>query len=300
MRNPRIVLAAVSAGALLLVGCGGVGTDKAGGAAARDVRVLRLANFNPVPGELEPFAAAVERASHGRLRIEFVNDWRKGEPNAEPGVFDDVRAGKVDLAWVGARAFKAEGVSTFDPLVAPFVVTDYATEEKVLTSPIAATMLDAVDKAGVEGVAILPGPLQRLGMREPWRSARDLRGKRIGAPAGVGGDALKALGRTSGRRWERRRSERGGRARAAPGVLPEQPLRADDPARRHGRLLAAPAGRHRQPGVMETALGSRPERADRGRPASHRPGAGRGPRRRTVGDPEAVPPGRPVFPGRRR
>jgi hypothetical protein len=55
-------------------------------------------------------------------------------------------------------------------------------------------MLDAVDKAGVEGVAILPGPLQRLGMREPWRSARDLRGKRIGAPAGVGGDALKALG----------------------------------------------------------------------------------------------------------
>ena len=128
-----------------------------------------LPTSTPAPGELEPYARAVERASNGRLRIEFVNDWRKGEPDAEPGVLDDVRAGKVDLAWVGARAFKAEGVRAFDPLVAPFAVTDYATEEKVLTSPIAGEMLDAVDKAGVRGVAILPGPLQRLGMREPWR-----------------------------------------------------------------------------------------------------------------------------------
>ena len=170
--DSRIVLAALLGAALLLAGCGGVDTDKAGGAAAREVRVLRLANSNPAPGELEPFAREVERASHGRLRIEFVNGWREGEPDAEPGVLDDVRAGKVDLAWVGARAFKAEGVRAFDPLVAPFEVTDYATEEKVLASPIAAEMLDAVDKAGVRGVAILPGPLQRLGMREPWRSGR--------------------------------------------------------------------------------------------------------------------------------
>jgi TRAP-type C4-dicarboxylate transport system substrate-binding protein len=190
----RIVLAALLGAALLLAGCGGGETDKAGGAAGREPRVLRLANFNPVPGELEPFAREVERASQGRLRIEFVNDWRKGEPDAEPGVLDDVRAGKVDLAWVGARAFKAEGVRALDPLVAPFEVMDYATEAKVLGSPIAGEMLDAVDKVGVRGVAILPGPLQRLGMREPWNNAADLDGKRIGAPAGIGGEAVKALG----------------------------------------------------------------------------------------------------------
>lgn len=46
----------------------------------------------------------------------------------------------------------------------------------------------------MQGVAILPGPLQRLGMREPWRTAADLSDKRIGAPAGIGGAALKALG----------------------------------------------------------------------------------------------------------
>ncbi len=180
--------------ALLPAGCGGAETDKAGGAASGEVRVLRLANFNSAPGELEPYARAVERASNGRLRIEFANGWRQGEPDAEPGVLDDVRAGKVDLAWVGARAFKAEGVGALDPLIAPFAVTDYATEERVLASPIAGEMLDAVGNAGVQGVAILPGPLQRIGMREPWREAADLAGKRIGAPAGIGGEAVKALG----------------------------------------------------------------------------------------------------------
>ena len=144
----RLVLALLLGAASLLAGCGGVGTDKAGGAAGREDRVLRLANFNSDPGELEPFARAVERASDGRLRIEFVNGWRKGEPDAEPGVLDDVRAGKVDLAWVGARAFRAEGVRALDPLIAPFSVPDYATEEKVLRSPIAGEMLDAVDEGG--------------------------------------------------------------------------------------------------------------------------------------------------------
>ena len=190
----RTVVVALVGGAGLLAGCGDVATDKAGGGEGHEARVLRLANHNPEPGELEPFAREVARASHGRLRIEFVNGWREGESNSEPGVLDDVRAGKVDLAWVGARAFKAEGVRALDPLVAPFAVTDYATEEKLLASPIAAEMLDAVAEAGVRGIAILPGPLQRLGMREPWRTAADLRGKRIGAPAGIGGEAVKALG----------------------------------------------------------------------------------------------------------
>jgi TRAP-type C4-dicarboxylate transport system substrate-binding protein len=159
--------------------------------------VLRLANFNSDPFELEPFAREVERASRGRLRIEFANAWRRGESDAEAGVLDDVRDGRVDLAWVGARAFRAEGVSAFDALIAPFEVTDYATERRVLTSPVARTMLDAVGAAGVMGVAVLPGPLQWLGLREPWRTAADLSGKRIGAPAGIGADALRALGATT-------------------------------------------------------------------------------------------------------
>ena len=135
-----VVLAVLVAVAALAGACGHATSDKAGGATSREVRVLRVANANPAPGELEPYARAVERASGGRLRIEFVNGWRQGEPDAEPGILDDVRARKVDLAWVGARAFSAEGVTAFDALIAPFVVSDYATEEAVLKSAIAGKM----------------------------------------------------------------------------------------------------------------------------------------------------------------
>jgi hypothetical protein len=55
-------------------------------------------------------------------------------------------------------------------------------------------MLRAVDKAGVHGVAIVPGPMKLLGLRTPWHGAADLAGKRIGSPPGIGEDALRALG----------------------------------------------------------------------------------------------------------
>jgi len=190
-------LAAILGVGALVGGCGDASTDKAGGKAG-DVRVLRLANANDNVGELAAFAREVERASGGLLRIRFLNDYRRGDPgdrgDAEPGILDDVRAGKIDLAWVGARAFKAEGVDAFDPLIAPFAVMDYETQQRVLTNPVAADMLDAVGRAGMHGVALLPGPLRRLGMRAPWRTPDDLNGKRISAPAGIGSEGLKALG----------------------------------------------------------------------------------------------------------
>ena len=59
--------------AVLVAGCGGATSDKAAGDAAREPRFMRLANANSGPAELESYARAVDRASHGRLRIEFVN-----------------------------------------------------------------------------------------------------------------------------------------------------------------------------------------------------------------------------------
>jgi TRAP-type C4-dicarboxylate transport system substrate-binding protein len=188
-------LAVAVALATFAAGCGGAPSDKAGGARGA-VRVLRLANANTVPGPLAAYADEVERESDGRLRIAFINDYRRevNDADAEPGIIADVRAGKIDLAWVGARALKAQGVSELDPLIAPFAVTDYNTEQRVLLGPLAHTMLDAVDRIGVRAVALLPGPLFRLAMRTPWSGPGDLAGKRIGAPAGIGSDAIRALG----------------------------------------------------------------------------------------------------------
>jgi hypothetical protein len=189
------LIASLSVAELAAVGCGSEGSDKAG-AKGGDVRVLRLANANEAPEELAVLADEVERASGGRLRIEFENGWRLGRADAEPGIVDNVRAGKIDLAWVGARAFKAEGVDAFEPLVAPFAVTDHETELAIVSGPAGRAMLDAVKGAGVEGVALLPDPPRRLGMRAPWKGPEQLAGKRIDASAGVTSDAVEALGAT--------------------------------------------------------------------------------------------------------
>src|SRR4051812_4407268 len=105
MTRSILILAGAAA---LLAGCGGGGSDKAGGSGG-NVHVLRLANANEEPGELEAYAREVNRLSDGRVRIEFVNDYRRDakDADAEPGIIADVRAGKIDLAWVGARAFDA-------------------------------------------------------------------------------------------------------------------------------------------------------------------------------------------------
>lgn len=194
--TPRAIVTSLLAAALALNACGDGATDKAGGDAGEGVQVLRLANANDQPYELEAFAREVRSVSNGRLRIRFVNAWGSRTSDAEPGILDDVRAGKVDLAWVGARAFRAAGVTALDPLIAPFAVTDYDSEQRVLSSPVTGRMLGAVDAAGVHGVALLPGPLRLLGMSQAWSGPDDLAGKRIDVSAGVAAATARALGAT--------------------------------------------------------------------------------------------------------
>ena len=52
--------------------------------------------------------------------------------------------------------------TSFDALVAPFLIDSYELEAKVLESPIAADALDGLDSLGVVGVGIQPGPLKLL------------------------------------------------------------------------------------------------------------------------------------------
>src|SRR4051812_39168043 len=107
-----------------LAGCGG-GTDRTGKPAEGKVTVLTLANANFQPSEVQPFADAVRKASGGHLKIRFLNDYRTGQPTAEKGIIEDVRQGKVDLAWVGARAFEWLGDRAFEPLQTPLLIDSY-------------------------------------------------------------------------------------------------------------------------------------------------------------------------------
>jgi TRAP-type C4-dicarboxylate transport system substrate-binding protein len=147
--------------ALVLAGCGGGSSDKAGGARTPKPTVLTMANGNGLTGELEPFAAAARRLSGGTLRIEFKSAWREGTPGYETGVIGDVKAGTADLGWAGSRAFDSVGVAAFDALHAPLLIDSYALQRRALQSPLVREMLGGLKPLGVVGLGILPGPLRK-------------------------------------------------------------------------------------------------------------------------------------------
>jgi TRAP-type C4-dicarboxylate transport system substrate-binding protein len=194
MKPRRSALAAL-AGAAMLAGCGSSSTDKAGSTKREPARVLTIATSNGDLGELQRWADEVARLSKGRLKLKPVGPWREGELHYENGLLADVRAGKADLGWVGSRAFSQQGVHELDALHAPFVVSDYRLEAAVLRDPVTDRMVSAVDRAGVKGIAILPGPMRFLLTRQPVRKVTDLRGRTIAVnESGVAEATFKALG----------------------------------------------------------------------------------------------------------
>jgi TRAP-type transport system periplasmic protein len=185
------------AATVVLTGClGGDESDKAGGERRPDAVVLTLANHEGDTTDLGEFAREVARQSDGSLRIEFKNGWRQGRADYEPRTIEDVQQGRVDLAKVGVRAFDLAGVRSFQPLVAPLAVDSYALERRVLASPVAARMLQDVERINLVGVALLPGDLRKpLGISRALMGAPDYRGATIGTRASaLGGRTFRALG----------------------------------------------------------------------------------------------------------
>ena len=143
------------------------------------------------------FAEKVEDLSGGTLRIRFENSWGQGRRgNAEVNMIHDVKAGKADLGWAGSRAFDLVGDRAFGPLHAPMMIDSYALELKVLQDEgVVRPMLESLDRLGLEGVGVLPGPLRRpLGVRR-LAAPPDWSGMRIGHAGGEQiARSLRALG----------------------------------------------------------------------------------------------------------
>ncbi len=193
MRSAALALVVVVS--LAVTACSG--GNKSGGKAQKKTIVLTMASqiSGGQPAQLERFAAEVARQSRGAMRIDFRPNWRAGEFRQERNTIADVRTGKVDLAWVGGRAWDWVGVTSFDGLVAPFLIDRYRLEQKVFEQGIPQRMLTGVSRAGVVGVGVLPGPMRRqLGVRSAFARASDFRGATVGVQGVVAADTLSALG----------------------------------------------------------------------------------------------------------
>ena len=193
-RSQRAVIALLAALALI-GGCAGPGWNKAGGTQARKPVVLRLANFIGDSGELDGFAAEVQRLSAGAIRIDIESRWRQGQVDFETGLISDVEAGTADLGVAGSEAWASVGVNSFRALDAPFLIDSYALQARVLRSPVIGQMLQGLSPAGLVGIGVLPGPLRKpLGIARPLLNPSDYAGLTIGTQQSRVADAtMRAL-----------------------------------------------------------------------------------------------------------
>jgi TRAP-type C4-dicarboxylate transport system substrate-binding protein len=199
--SARAALAAFGATLVFFAAaCAGGEGDKAGGVQQARPLVLTLESEDDLSLTGAPeFAAAVDRLSDGSMRIDIVPAGRSTEIEWEKGVVEDIRGGKAQLGIVDARVWDTIGVTSFQAILAPFLVDSLALERRVLESPLATRMLAGVEQAGVVGIALLPGPLRHpFGISHPLIGPGDYRGATIGVrPAGLMRMALRALGARS-------------------------------------------------------------------------------------------------------
>jgi TRAP-type transport system periplasmic protein len=200
----RRVAAAATVAALVVTmaaGCGGTAlTDKAGGSGGSEARVLRLVQpfQTEPPAQLAVWAKTVEARSGGTVRIEFLNGWPVGEASFEQRTIDDVKAGKIDGAWVGARVFDTIGVNSFQALLAPLLVDSHDLQGKVFQAGLPEQMMTGLDKIDLVGLGVLPGPMRKiLGVSKPYAAPGDFKGATVGIQAsGVATKTFQTLGAT--------------------------------------------------------------------------------------------------------
>jgi TRAP-type transport system periplasmic protein len=156
-----------------------------------DPITLRLAvadaEYRPSTPFVLEFIERVNTLSSGSITIEPIyqagNDTFTG---FETGVVQLVLLGKADLGLAGSRAFDTVGITDFQALQAPFLITDDAMAKAVATSDIAARMLDGVAWAGIVGLTLWPEDL-----RHPF--AFDLSGKTFLSPEDFAGTTIRAI-----------------------------------------------------------------------------------------------------------
>src|SRR5262245_7531521 len=152
----------ILAGCLVAGGCGGAhGESRTGGTPAVRVTNVIAETSTGDPGVVDAYFDAVKRASGGTLAITVKPRAHTG-PAFERQVVAAWRAGRAPLGFVGAPSWDTTGVDDFQALVAPFAITTYGHEQRVLQSPTARQMLAGLSRHGLTGLALLPGPMRRL------------------------------------------------------------------------------------------------------------------------------------------
>jgi TRAP-type C4-dicarboxylate transport system substrate-binding protein len=165
-------LAAVAAGLALALGLAACGddddeaADTAGGGDATSIDVAYVTTQqHPYGIAIDAFAEQVNGT--GQLTINPQPVY----PQSEIQLLDDVRSGVVPMATISSAIFDTAGITAFQALQAPFLITNYQLAEAVEGGEIGQSMLaDANEQAGdIVALAIHEG-----GLRKPFGASKKL------------------------------------------------------------------------------------------------------------------------------
>jgi TRAP-type C4-dicarboxylate transport system substrate-binding protein len=147
----------------------------------------------------QEFVAQVNTLSNGNITI--IPIWDAGAdttPIFEQGVVKMVKDGQYELGLAGSRAWDSLGVTSFEALQAPFLITDDALAEAVASSDIGTRILEGLSSAGMTGLALWPEDLRHPFSNVPGKSIlspEDLKGLAVRTPpSSVSFMLMKALG----------------------------------------------------------------------------------------------------------
>jgi TRAP-type C4-dicarboxylate transport system substrate-binding protein len=170
----------IIAGCLAACACAGGHRDtRTGAPLVAHPTTVHAEMFLTIPDEVQSYADAVNRISGGTLAVQ-LDPLPYHDVAAERHIVADVRSGRATLGIVAARVWDTLGIDDFRALIAPFAITTYAHEQRVLESPVATQMLAGLSRHGLAGVALLPGAMRRmLGIDRPYLRPSDFRAARI-------------------------------------------------------------------------------------------------------------------------
>lgn len=191
-------LAAVVAGLALALGLAACGDDDdeaadtstAGGGATINVAYVTTPQ-HPYGIAIQGFADEVNATGAVTIAPQAAY------PQSEIQLLEDVRSGAVPMASISSAVWDTAGVTAFQALQAPFLITNYSLEGEVINGDIGQSMIASANEEAPDLVvlAIHEGGLRKpLGV-EPLVALADWKGKTIRAPqSDVLAAGLQALG----------------------------------------------------------------------------------------------------------
>jgi len=197
MRAP-VILAVVAAAALATSACTASGADKGG---APETTSLTIAYSDPTANSNNQtyggpaFMDSLRRLFGSTLELNEAPNYGHDTGYGDLALIKAVAAGDVDAGWVPSRAFAAAGISGFDVLDAPFVITSYDAEAAVVEPNVAEPFLDRLKGSGILGLTLAAGGLRRpVSVGTPLLGVPDWAGRKVVVQSEQQGDVVKALG----------------------------------------------------------------------------------------------------------